>query len=65
MHQRLENIVRAGKPKSIKVYKKNVYISKKTINECEKGRILPLLTLIPMVAGTVGAADATLRGIAE
>ena len=47
LHPKLENIVKAGKPKSIKVSDKNVYISKRTINECEKeGGILPLCNKI-------------------
>ena len=38
-----------------------MYISK-TINECEKeGGILPLLTLIPLIAGGVSAAGAVAR----
>ena len=59
MHQKLENIVKTGKPKFNKVNGKNVCISKKKINECEKeGGILPLLTLIPLIAGGVSAAGA-------
>ena len=57
LHQKLENIVSAGKPKTIKINGKNIYISKKKIIECEKeGGILPLLTLIPLIAGGVSAA---------
>ena len=56
-HQKLENIVRAGKPKMIRHEGKTYYISKKKIKECEKeGGILPLLTLIPLIAGGVSAA---------
>ena len=36
LHQKLENIVSAGKPKTIKINGKNIYISKKKIIECEK-----------------------------
>ena len=65
LHQKLENIVKAGKPKSITVNGKNVYISKKTINECEKeGGILPLLTLIQLIAGGASAAGAVAGGTA-
>ena len=47
LHQKLENIVKAGKLKNIKINGKNIYISKKKIIESEKeGGILPLLTLI-------------------
>ena len=49
MHQKLENIVRAGKPKTIRHEGKAYYITKEKIKECEKeGGILPLLTLIPL-----------------
>ena len=65
LHQKLENIVSAGKPKTIKINGKNIYISKKKIIECEKeGGILPLLTLIPLIAGGVSAAGAVAGGIA-
>ena len=57
LHQKLENIVRAGKPKTIRHEGKTYYISKEKIIECEKeGGILPLLTLIPLIAGGVSAA---------
>ena len=63
LHQKLENIVRAGKPKTIKVGKKSLYISKKKIEECKKeGGIIPLLTLIPLITG--GAAGGA-AGIAK
>ena len=63
MHQKLENIVRAGKPKTIRHEGKTYYISKEKIRECEKeGGILPLLTLIPLIAGGVAGAAA---GIAK
>ena len=63
LHQKLENIVRAGKPKTIKINGKNIYFSKKKIIECEKeGGILPLLILIPLIAGGVAGAAA---GIAK
>ena len=63
LHQKLENIVRAGKPKTIKVGEKSVYISKKKIEECKKeGGILPLLTLIPLITGGIGGGAA---GIAK
>ena len=65
LHQKLENIVSAGKPKTIKINGKNIYISKKKIIECEKeGGILPLLTLIPLIAGGVSAAGAVAGGTA-
>ena len=65
LHQKLENIVSAGKPKTIKINGKNIYISKKKIIECEKeGGILPLLTLIPLIAGSVSAAGAVAGGTA-
>ena len=42
-----------------------MYISKKKIEECKKeGGILPLLTLIPLIAGGVGAAGAVAGGAA-
>ena len=57
LHQKLENIVREGKPKTIRHEGKTYYISKKKIRECEKeGGILPLLTLIPLISGGVSAA---------
>ena len=59
VHQKLENIVRAGKPKRIRHEGKTYYITKKKIKECEKGGgILPLLTLIPLIAGGVAGAAA-------
>ena len=65
LHQKLENIVSAGKPKTIKINGKNIYISKKKIIKCEKeGGILPLLTLIPLIAGGVSAAGAVAGGTA-
>ena len=65
LHQKLENIVRAGKPNPIRHEGKTYYISKKKIKECEKeGGILPLLTLIPLIAGGVSAAGAVAGGIA-
>ena len=65
LHQKLENIVSAGKPKTIKINGKNIYISKKKIIECEKeGGILPLLTLIPLIAVGVSAAGAVAGGTA-
>jgi hypothetical protein len=60
---KLENIVRVGKPKSIKVDGKSVYISKKKIDEV-KGGILPLLALIPLIAGAVSATGAVVGGTA-
>ena len=55
LHQKLENIVRAGKPKTIRHEGKTCYISKEKIRECEKeGGILPLLTIIPSVLGRQG-----------
>ena len=36
LHQKLENIVRAGKPKTIRHEGKTYYISKEKIRECEK-----------------------------
>ena len=63
---KLEGIVRAGKPKSIKVNSKNYYISKKKIEECQnEGGLLPLVTLIPLIAGGIGAAGAVTGGAAE
>ena len=57
LHQKLENIVKAGTPKMIRHEGKTYYISKKKIKEYEKeGGILPLLTLIPLIAGDVSAA---------
>ena len=57
VHQKLEYIVIAGKPKAIRHEGKTYYITKKKIRECEKeGGILPLLTLIPLIAGGVSAA---------
>ena len=65
LHQKLENIVRAGKPKTIRHEGKTYYISKEKIRECEKeGGILPLLTLIPLIAGGVSAAGAVAGGTA-
>ena len=65
LHQKLENIVSAGKPKTIKINGKNIYILKKKIIECEKeGGILPLITLIPLIAGGVSAAGGV-AGAAE
>ena len=62
---KLENIITVGKPKSIKVDGKNVYISKKKIDECKKeGGLLPLLTLIPLIAGGVSATGALAGGTA-
>lgn len=62
---KLENIVREGKPKTIKVDGKSVYISKKKIEECKKeGGFLPLLTLIPLIAGGVSATAAVAGGTA-
>ena len=47
----------AGKPKTIKINGKNIYISKrKLLNVRKEGGILPLLTLIPLIAGGVSAA---------
>ena len=58
LHQKLENIVRAGKPKTIRHEGKTYYISKEKIRECEKegGIYTTLLTLIPLIAGGVSAA---------
>ena len=65
LHQKLENIVSAGKPKTIRHEGKTYYISKEKIMECEKeGGILPLLTLIPLIAGGVSAAGAVAGGTA-
>ena len=56
LRQKLENIVRAGKPKTIRHVGKTYYITKKKIKECEKeGGIPPLLTLILLIAGGVSA----------
>ena len=67
LHQKLENIVRAGKPRTIKVGEKSVYVSKKKIEECKKeGGILPLLTLIPLITGgAAGIAKAVLENQAR
>ena len=44
-------------PRRLEINGKNIYISKKKIIECEKeGGILPLLTLIPLIAGGISAA---------
>ena len=72
LHCKIENIVRAGKPKSIKVGGKSVYISKSKIEDgkrlleegSKEGGILPLLTLIPLIASGVGVAGAVAGGAA-
>jgi hypothetical protein len=65
LNTKLENIVKVGKPKSIKVDGKSVYISKKKINECKKeGGLLPLAALIPIIAGAVSATGAVAGGTA-
>ena len=65
LERKLKSIVDVGKPKTIKVDGKNYYISRKVLNECKKeGGILPLLTLIPLIAGGVGAAGAVAGGAA-
>ena len=69
LHTKLVNIVRAGKPKSIKVNGKNIYISKKKIEEGrellnKEGGILPLAVLAPLVFGGIGAAGAVAGGAA-
>ena len=65
LNTKLENIVRVGKPKSIKVPGKSVYISKKKIDECKKeGGLLPLAALIPIIAGAVSATGAVAGGTA-
>ena len=57
LHQKLENIVRTVKPRTIRHEGKTYYISKEKIKEYEKeGGILHLLTLIPLIAGGVSAA---------
>ena len=62
---KLDNIIRAGKPKTIKIDGKSVYISKKKIKECEReGGLLPLMTLIPLIAGDVSATGAVAGGTA-
>ena len=69
LHCKIENIVRAGKPKSIKVGGKSVYISKSKIEDgkrlleegSKEGGILPLLTLIPLIASGVGVAGSCCR----
>ena len=51
------NVIYQSKPKAWVHEGKTYYISKEKIRECEKeGRILPLLTLIPLIAGGVSAA---------
>ena len=51
-HQKLENIVRAGKPKTIRHEGKDYSFLEK-IKECEKeGEILPLLTLFPLISAS-------------
>ena len=65
LRAKLEDIFRKDKPKSIKVDGKQYYISRKRLNQCRKeGGILPLLTLIPLIAGGVGAAGAVAGGAA-
>ena len=65
LNTKLENIVREGRPKTIKVDGKSVYISKKKIDECKKeGGILPLAALIPIIAGAVSATGAVAGGTA-
>ena len=65
LHTKLENIVRAGKPKTITVDGKSVYIPKAKIKECQKeGGLLPLAALIPIIAGAVGATGAVAGGAA-
>ena len=66
LHTKLESIVRAGKPKSMKVDGKSVYISKKKIEEGRKalekdGGILPL---IPLILGGLSATGALAGGAA-
>jgi len=59
---KLKNIVRTGKPKTIKVNGKNVYITKKMIDNCKKeGGILPLL---PLIFGGISAIAAAAGGTA-
>ena len=66
LHQKLENIVKAGKPKTIRHEGKTYCISKKKIKECEKkGGILPLLTLITLNVGGVSAVGAVAGGTAR
>ena len=65
LRTKLNNIVREGKPKTIKVDGKSVYISKKNIDKCRKeGGLLPLAALIPIIAGAVSATGAVAGGAA-
>ena len=64
LKSKLESIVRAGKPKTIKVDGKSIYISKKKIDECQKeGGLLPLATLIPVIAGVASATAGIVKTV--
>ena len=64
--RKLEDIVRNGKSKTIKIDKKPYYISRKLINECKKeGGLLPLAALIPLIATGLTAATGAATGIAK
>ena len=71
MEDKLRNIVDNNKPSSITYDGKKVYISKdkiKEIKELEKqheGGVLPLLALLPLIFGGIGAAGAAATGIAN
>ena len=59
---KLKNIVGTVKPKTFKVNGKNVYITKKMIDNCKKeGGILPLL---PLIFGGISAIAAAAGGTA-
>ena len=69
LEKKLRNIIREDNPTYMTKDGKKHYISRKKLNdikeaETKKGGILPLLTLLPLIFGGIGAAGAVAGGAA-
>jgi len=68
LETKIRNIIDSGKPGSVTYDGKKAYISKKKINEIrdadKEGGLLPLVALLPLIFGGLGAAGAVAGGVA-
>jgi len=70
LESKLNNLIKEGNPKSLTHQGKKVYLSQKKLRELKQeqekheGGILPLVTLLPLIFGSIAAAGSAASGIA-
>ena len=61
----LQRILKSNKPGVVVVNGQSVYLTPDDIKDTKTGGILPLLSLIPLIAGAIGAAGGVAGGVAK